>query len=105
MTDIAIYKISAGRTEPGATKWEQYKTNSITVEVDTSAANFEKTVIYTTSLAGKSHHWEAIGGSSVYSPTSKGFKIYVKFAEGATLTPEIAKQNKWHVNWIGVEVG
>lgn len=101
---VIIYKIAAGRTTPGATNWKQYSTpDGIYVDVDTSAAGFgSKTVIYTTSLAGESSHWVTTGGNCVYSPTNKGFRVYVKF-NGPITTPQ-ANAWKWHINWVGVEV-
>jgi hypothetical protein len=99
---ILIYKTAAGRTPPGATDWKQYS-DGIYVDVDTSAAGFgERSVIYTTSLAGEKGHWLTTGGSCIYSPTNKGFRIYVKYI--STVTPQDANSWNWHINWIGIEV-
>ncbi|MCI5117686.1 MAG: hypothetical protein D3913_06930 [Candidatus Electrothrix sp. LOE1_4_5] len=102
-------KIACGSTEPGATEWIQYGGDAKTgvyVDVDTSAASFTKTPIYTTSIAGKSSHWHTTGASSVYNPSPTGFRIYVRWSElDNPMTPETANQSKfqWHINWIGIE--
>jgi hypothetical protein len=102
--DNIFYLMRAGQTAPGKTDWKQYSTPSgIYVDVDTSEANFtEGEVVYTASLAGNSNHWATTGGSCIYNPTAKGFRVYVKY-EGA-VTPATANNLKWHINWVGVQV-
>lgn len=95
-------QIAAGNTLPGGTAWQVYDTSGIYVDVDTSAAGFSRLPVYVTSLGGHAHHWEAIGGASVYQPTASGFRVYVRFASGAPLTPGYANSQGWVVNWIGV---
>jgi hypothetical protein len=37
-------------------------------------------------------------------PTAKGFRVYLNFTQNVgPLTPEVANNNLWHINWIGVE--
>lgn len=101
-------KIAFGRTEPGATNW---KKNSlyVVVVVDTSAAGFTTVPIYTVSLGGNGSHSILTGTSSIHKPTAKNFEIWVTFEEGSKhnndteLSPALANENKWHVNWIAIE--
>ena len=115
-------KIFAGRTEPGNTHWKAFSSNGLVLDVDTSAACFKKCPVYVTSLGGNSEHAHTVGVSNLYppgpsptnqdeakvyphGPTATGFRVYVDYHDlGAThLTPEIANQGFWHVNWIGIE--
>jgi len=113
--------ISAGSTVPGTTAWKVYSTtenrqirggvvapittvHGIFVDVDTSAARFSSTPVYVCSLGGASSHWATVGGSSVYSASPTGFRIYVRWANGDTPpTPAQANEWQWHVLWIGLE--
>jgi len=97
--------IGAGSTLPGDTKWQAYSgtTSGIFVDVDTSSAGFTRTPVYVASIAGISDHWATTGGSAIYCPTAKGFRVYVRFAMGQPLTPRFANQKHWQINWVGVE--
>jgi len=94
--------ICIGSTTPGATNWLQYGSGGLYVDVDTSSAGFAKTPIYITSLGGSGGHWATTGVTSIYSETPTGFRVYVRFSSGATITPEFANLYKWHVRWIGI---
>jgi hypothetical protein len=100
-------KIASGSTTPGSTNWQAYGENGIYVDVDTNAAGFTTTPVYVTSIGGEVGHWATTGGSSVYQPGAKGFRIYIRWERisetGEKLTPQIANTNKWHINWIAVE--
>lgn len=107
-------RTASDRTKPGATNWQQYPGGGgIFVDVDTSSANFSDRVVYITSLGGRTHHWATTGGSSVYPsplfssniPLGKGFRIFIKWIDGSLLTPKIANDFDWHINWIGMEIG
>ena len=96
---------ACGQTTPGSTNWIQYSNPAgLYVDVDTSAAGFTSTPIYITSLGGWGSHWYTTGGTSVYSPTATGFRVYVYFMSGA-ITPETANSGNygWHINWCGFE--
>lgn len=108
-TVVGTTKIAAGSTTPGATNWQPYPgrpdpgiENGIYVDVDTSGANFTSTPKYVTSIGGDGFHWETTGGSAIYSPTPRGFRVYVRFSTNRTLSPAFANQNKLHINWIGI---
>jgi len=97
-----MMKIATGKTNPN--QWQQYSGGKgIFVDVDTSSAKFSKTPIYITSIHGSSWHWSTTGASSVYKATSTGFRIYIRWANGASLTPDRAIKGKWHIEWIGIE--
>lgn len=95
-------QIAAGSTVPEATPWQVYDATGIYVDVDTSAARFGHVPVYVTSLGGHAHHWETTGGGAVYQPTATGFRVYVRFASGAQLTPAYANSNAWVISWIGM---
>ena len=93
-------RIASGTSD----KWQPYGSNTgIFVEVDTSAARFSNVPVYITSLLGNNEHWGTTGGSSVYSPTARSFRVYVRWFDGHALTPKIAKDRGWRIGWIGIE--
>jgi hypothetical protein len=95
-------RIGAGSTAPGQ-GWVAYGGYGIYLDVDTSSAYFTGTPVYTSSVGGDGGQWALTGTSAIYSPTAKGFRIYVRWSSGAALTPAIAQAYKWHVNWIGID--
>ena len=102
-TGIGI-KIAAGSTTPGSTSWQPYSGNTgIFLDVDTSAAKFTSTPRFFVTLGGNSSHWSTTGATSIYNATSTGFRIYVRWSDGSSLTPAQANGFQWHVNWLGVE--
>jgi hypothetical protein len=100
---MATTLVASGRTEPGATNWQQYPGGAgVFVDVDTSSAGFRVGAIYVTSLGGTSSHWATTGGTSIYSPTARSFRVYVRWSDGNPLTPTQANQLGWHINWYAV---
>ena len=98
-------ELAAGQTQPGL-GWQQYLGGSgIFIDVDTSSGKFDMTPRYITSLGGNTSHWRTTGGTSIYSPTPMGFRVYVRWADGAPLTPANATALGWRVNWIGLSSG
>ena len=96
-------QISRGSTPVGNTAWQQYPGGEgIYLDVNTSSAGLTTTPIYITSLGGTSHHWWTTGATSIYAPTPTGFRVYVRYSTGGSLTPAIANQYGWHINWIAV---
>src|SRR5437763_9908946 len=105
---MSIRNLASGSTPPGATAWQQYNppTNTgVFVDVDTSAAGFDTTPVYITSIGGNSSHWSTTGATSIYTATAKGFRVYVRWADGSALTPAQANSLGWYINWIGMENG
>jgi hypothetical protein len=95
--------IARGSTPAGNTAWQQYPGGEgVYVDVDTSSAGFTTTPIYITSIGGTSSHWGTTGATSIYSPTPTGFRVYVRWSTGGSLTPDVANQYEWHINWIAV---
>jgi hypothetical protein len=92
-------QVVGGATPVGNTAWQPY-TEGIFVDVDTSSAQFTSTPVYITSLGGNGPHWATTGATSIYLPTPTGFRVYVRWANGGSLTPDVANQNGWHINWI-----
>ena len=104
-----IAKIHAGSTNPMKTDWLQLlerggnRRIAITTSVDTTEAGFGSTPIYVTSLGGDGYHDDVTGVTSIYFPTSKSFKIYLRKRDGSDLGKDIAKNYHWIINWIGIE--
>jgi hypothetical protein len=95
--------IARGSTPLGKTAWQQYPGGEgIFVDIDTSSAKFTTTPMYITSLGGNTHHWWTTGATSIYFPTPTGFRVYVRYSTGGPLTPAIANEYGWHINWIAV---
>jgi hypothetical protein len=100
----AVKYQGSGSTTPGATNWQPYPGNTgIYLDVDTRAGKFTTTPKYFTSLGGASSHWATTGVTSIYTPSPTGFRVYVRWSDGSTLTPAQANSLQWHVNWLGVE--
>ncbi len=98
-------RIASGQSQAGA-GWQVYTGGGgpgIFIDVNTGSGKFTNTPVYVTSLGGSSSHWALTGGSAVYLPTPTGFRIYVRFPDGAPITPAMASTNGWHVKWVGVE--
>jgi hypothetical protein len=98
-----------GSTPVGTTAWQQYFDQGagvfeqgVFVDVDTSSAGFTTTPIYITSIGGNSSHWVTTGATSIYNPTPRGFRVYVRYSTGQPITPQEANQLGWHINWIAV---
>ena len=100
-------KIAWGKTIPGATNWQVSSGNTVYVDVDTSAAGFTTTPVYVTSVVNSLSGGNTTGGSSVYSPTAKGFRVYMKWdttsQAQAALIPQNANTWQWHIHWIAFE--
>jgi hypothetical protein len=97
---MATSRIASGIS---GTNWAVYAATGILIDVDTSAAKFNKAPVYVTSLYGDGSHWATTGGSAVYSPTATGFRIYVKWSDSSPLTPAQAVSFGWRVAWHGIE--
>jgi hypothetical protein len=101
-------RIASGKTPPGNTAWQQYP-GGIFVDGDTSSGQFSSPPVYVTSLGGETNHWFTTGASSIYGtppadlPTARGFRVYVRMADGGPISPTQANAWKWHINWIGIE--
>lgn len=107
--------IKTGSTKPE--DWKDYTDlegdeRGITVEVDTSAAEFKSTPHYITSLLGNGHHWTVTGVNALYNASRQGFSIYLRWSDRAPvtdpelpnpLTSEFAEQMQWVIQWTGVE--
>jgi hypothetical protein len=95
------FKIETGQSSPS--DWQVYSANGIMVDVNTSAAGFTATPRYITALHGASNHWATTGGTSVYTPSPTGFRIYVKWSDSSALAPVNAQGLGWYIQWIGIQ--
>ena len=99
-----MQKFTAGQTAPATTMWQDYPNGTgVFVDVDTRSGNFSSTPVYLASLGGKSHHWATTGGSSIYSASPTGFRIYVRWADGKPMSKDDAYAHGWFINWMGIE--
>jgi len=91
-------QLCSGRTPAGSTAWRQFNAYGIFVDV-TMDCGFVDTPVVVTSLGGTSSHWVSTGGSEIYGLTPTTFRIYI--AETG-ITPTIANNYSWHVEWTAV---
>jgi hypothetical protein len=82
--------------ESGSTSWEEYSSNAVYVDVDTSSCGFSNTPEYITSMSG-SNHWKTTGSSEPYKETESGFRIYILKDDVNT---SLASGWNWNVKWI-----
>jgi hypothetical protein len=102
---MATQRIASGQTPQGSTAWQQYPGgNGIFVDVNTASGKFSSVPVYITSIGGASSHWATTGATSVYLATATGFRIYVRWVDGAALSPATANGFNWNINWIGMEL-
>jgi hypothetical protein len=90
--------------------WRQYASadeSGIYIDVVTSVVFDEP--VYVASLTGTAYHWLTTGGSSIYPTpnvaTKDGFRVYVRFSDGRPVSPQVAVDNGWRVNWIAMRHG
>ncbi len=93
----------SGSTNPS--DWKQVTGGrGIYVDVSIPATVFSASrplPVYITSIGGDNNHWATTGATSIYKATHTGFRIYVRWIDGGTLTPDFAQERGWHINWIG----
>src|SRR5258705_3852714 len=99
---MAVIRIGSGQTRAGSTSWLVYGPSGIYVDVNTSSAGFTTTPVYVTSIGGNSSHWSTTGATSIYNATATGFRVYVRWVDGAPLTPATANGFQWRINWLGI---
>lgn len=96
-------RIASGRTIPGV-GWVSYAGGTgLYIDVNTTSGHFSGRPTYTTSVGGNGAQWMLTGTSAVYSPTATGFRLYIRWSDGHTITVGEAMAYQWHVNWIGVD--
>jgi hypothetical protein len=92
--------VSSGHTAGKA--WQKYGgpgAPGIYLDIDTSIHAFPQTPTYTAALYGNDAHWATTGVTSIYNAKPTGFRVYVRFSDGAALTPELAQANGWYIRW------
>lgn len=97
--------MAASRVVSGlsTTNWVQDTPKVLHIDVDTSAAKFNKTPVYVASLYAKSGHWGVVGVSSIFTPTATGFTVYIPRWDFSPLPLTNAVRGEWRVAWIGIE--
>ena len=101
-------KIASGKT--ASDSWVDYTDlrEGIYIDVDTSAAKFKSTPVYTVALEGNGPMRLTCGLGSLYNVTPTGFRVYLTWAINLStlpypLTSTYATEHNWHIKWIGVE--
>lgn len=103
---ITIIECGTSNDHGGGTNWRQEAgiTNAIYVDVDTTDVNgnprFSQTPFYFSSLGGDRTHLRTTGATSIYMPTTTGFRVYVRWSDGSRLTPADATSRNWYINWL-----
>jgi len=92
-------RVVMGTTNPVTMDWMTDTPGGIYTDIDTSVGDFEETPQYFTSLSGVMGHHLARGVTSIYRPTSEGFRVYISLAG---LTPEKARRWDWAISWVAV---
>ncbi|MFI7644367.1 hypothetical protein [Nonomuraea sp. NPDC049400] len=94
---------ASGKTPPGQ-GWRAYAPNSICIDVDTTAGQFTGNPVYLTSIGGAGGmQYDLVGTSAVYDITANKFSVYLKWRDDRDLTPAMAQQFGWYINWIGYD--
>ncbi|WP_305849505.1 zinc-dependent metalloprotease [Pyxidicoccus parkwayensis] len=96
-SNVRQASLCTGKTEAGATAWQQYGVDGIYLDVSTAACGRTSTPLYFTSLGGVTNHWTAQGATSIYLPTATGFRVHV-YQPGITV--EQANSMGMHLNWV-----
>ncbi|WP_338270569.1 M57 family metalloprotease [Corallococcus caeni] len=78
--------------------WHQLDNNTIYADVSTVKCGYSETPLYFTSLGGAVGHMAASGVTAIYSPSSAGFRVYLKTAVSAYY----ASLYGWHIKWQAV---
>ena len=77
--------------------WVQYGNDGIYRDVDISGCGFTSAPTISSGLTGLTAHWTAKGGSSQYTITATGFRVYVN-QPGITAAKAIGYG--WKIGWI-----
>jgi hypothetical protein len=93
---VGYEDVCNGKTTAGSTSWVQHNGNTVYVDVNTSACDLAVIPKYFTVVGGWSQHFDSQGASSIYSPTSDGFRVYVTHTG---ITPTEANDRRWHIVW------
>ncbi len=92
--------LCCGHTNTEGTGWVDYGAG-VYIDIDTSVCNFPEVPMYFTSLAGRTSHWNAIGASSIYSPESNSFRVYV-WSHSEAIDPTKTDSYDWYIQWCGI---
>ena len=73
------------------------------VEVDMTKCGFAKIPNVVISVEGSSHHWMALGTSSVYNVTPTTFRVYLHNQEASAAAGVLNEEKyKWNIEWVAV---
>ncbi|SHO57462.1 hypothetical protein [Vibrio quintilis] len=94
--------VCSGQTTAGDTDWVAYGSNGIYVDIDTSECALNSVPAYITSMSGSTNLWSTSGATSVYNPTDTGFRVYVRYTSGKSISPAAANEMNWAINWVAL---
>lgn len=96
-----------GKTDPADWKQVPGRTDSIFVDIKMPTTpnpfNPANPVIYTTSIGGDNQQWSLVGANAIYKADHTGFRVYIRWFNGAPLTDDYAESMNWHINWIAMQ--
>ena len=93
-------KIS-GRTKTAYKYYSDGK--NVYVDVDMSKCGFTKIPNVVISVEGSSHHWMALGTSSVYNTTPKSFRVYLNNVNSGLAKGSLNQSGyRWNIEWVAV---
>lgn len=93
--------ICSGNTSPGS-GWQTYDPTTIYINVTTGGCSYLAAPRYFTSIGGLGSHFELVGASAIYNPTTTGFTVYVKKGDLSSLTVGEAIAGSWFINWTAI---
>ncbi len=120
---ITVGSMVVGQGVTSPNDWVDYNggVGGIYVDVNTSACGFTETPHYLVtleSLTSSGYHWYISGVPSVYSPTSTGFRVYLRWTDTPSDAPTIGSLNfpnplrastalnrNWVIRWTAITNG
>jgi hypothetical protein len=83
--------------------WHNFYSKGSFLDINTGTCKFSETPKYFTSLVGNAYIDRVQGASSIYSPTSSGFRIYVgEDVNHRTMSGYVANAYRFRIRWCGV---
>lgn len=101
--DVHLSTVCSGHTATGSTTWQTYNSVGVLLDIDTAACGFSSAPLYFGAITGRSNHWLTTGASSIYSPSATSFRVYIR-DWGGNLTPQLANDRAWAMNWLALPV-
>ena len=97
-------RVCSGTTGRRITHYRNYSDGrNVYVDVDMTQCGFVKIPNVVISVEGSSHHWMALGTSSVYGTTPTGFRVYLNNVNANVSGGDLnAEKYMWNIDWVAV---